>query len=283
MTESTLLITSHHKKDAFLDLLKERFLAVHVGKTLSNLDLNIMADNSGENISSKNKTFCELTAFYWAWKNTVSDYIGFMHYRRLFSTKNFILEKASMKLKFNYDYLISNFIKFDINLCLKNSIEVKNLDDIKESIEGLELFVQNELRNYDVVLPKKFHSKYLNVEQQYRLYHNHDDLNILMDLVKAKYPEIGLYIKDTFKRNDLYAYNMFIMKRSIFDDYCEKLFDILFELEKIIVLQHKNDYQKRLYGFLSERFFNIYIKYINRNNTLRIKELDTIFLKEPNI
>ena len=283
MTESTLLITSHHKKDAFLDLLKERFLAVHVGKTLSNLDLNIMADNSGENISSKNKTFCELTAFYWAWKNTTSDYIGFMHYRRLFSTKNFILQKALMRMKYNFHYLRSTFVEFDINLCLKNSIELSNLADIKESIKGLELFVQNDLRNYDIVLPKKFYSKYLNVEQQYRLYHNHDDLNLLMDLVKAKYPDIGVHIKDTLKKNELYTYNMFIMKRDLFNDYCEKLFDILFEMEKMIVLQNKNDYQKRIFGFLSERFFNLYIKHINKNNTLRITELETIFLKEPNI
>ena len=39
-------------------------------------------DDEGDNISQKNKTYCELTAQYWAWKNEDADYYGFFHYRR---------------------------------------------------------------------------------------------------------------------------------------------------------------------------------------------------------
>ncbi len=41
-------------------------------------------DNVGDNISDKNRNYCELTATYWVWKNAAADYIGICHYRRVF-------------------------------------------------------------------------------------------------------------------------------------------------------------------------------------------------------
>lgn len=45
-------------------------------------------DNRGMNISSRNPDFCEMTAFYWVWKNRLSavdrnGYVGICHYRRM--------------------------------------------------------------------------------------------------------------------------------------------------------------------------------------------------------
>ena len=43
-------------------------------------------DDTGDNISDKNREYCELTVMYHAWKNINADHYGFCHYRRFFCT-----------------------------------------------------------------------------------------------------------------------------------------------------------------------------------------------------
>lgn len=63
------------------------YMPIQVGKALHpELDLGFQCDNTGDNISEKNGSYCELTALYWAWKNLKDiDYIGLCHYHRYFS------------------------------------------------------------------------------------------------------------------------------------------------------------------------------------------------------
>ena len=42
-------------------------------------------DNTGNQISGKNETFCELTILYRAWKNLKAPYLGLCHYRCFFA------------------------------------------------------------------------------------------------------------------------------------------------------------------------------------------------------
>ena len=62
------------------------YLPLHVGAE-GKESFGFIGDNSGEQISAKNPTFCELTGLYWAWKNLDADYIGLAHYRRHFGRK----------------------------------------------------------------------------------------------------------------------------------------------------------------------------------------------------
>lgn len=59
------------------------YLPLQVGAALADgLIPGWERDDRGENISEKNRTFCELTGLYWAWKNLDADVIGLCHYRR---------------------------------------------------------------------------------------------------------------------------------------------------------------------------------------------------------
>jgi len=59
-------------------------IPIQAGAALTEWRICEVKDNIGENISYKNKQYCELTALYWIWKNDDSDYAGLCHYRRHF-------------------------------------------------------------------------------------------------------------------------------------------------------------------------------------------------------
>ena len=100
MADKLLLMTAHHKEDPFIPISQKLFFPIQVGKELSEIDLKINSDNQGDSISNKNKTFCELTAYYYAWKNRDEEYIGLMHYRRIFSSRKYLLHNFTAKIKY---------------------------------------------------------------------------------------------------------------------------------------------------------------------------------------
>lgn len=96
---------------------------MHVGSALSTLVLDgAQRDDEGDNISSKNPRYCELTALYWLWKNDDATYKGIVHYRRHFAGNGEkgvasaqdieqLLEKAPIILPKKRRYYISTIEK----------------------------------------------------------------------------------------------------------------------------------------------------------------------------
>lgn len=222
------------------------YLPIHVGRE-GKADLGYIGDNTGDNISAKNANYCELTGLYWAWKNLDCDYIGLCHYRRYFSSDSLIHEVEVYK-NFND---INNYI-------LK-----------KENYEEL-------LKDIDVILPKKFYFNKMTIYEHYKLAHNINDLDECYKIVCEFYPDYRYAFKKVMGYNSFYGNNMFVMKKECFNNYMQWLFKILFELEKRVDISEYDNYQARIYGFLSERLFNVWLE----KNKLNIKEVKMLFIRE---
>ncbi len=69
---------------------------IQVGAALTDQRICEICDDTGDNISDKNRQYCELTALYWIWKNDRSDYVGLGHYRRHFELNEKMLRALSV-------------------------------------------------------------------------------------------------------------------------------------------------------------------------------------------
>ena len=188
-------------------------------------------DNTGDNIAEKNPNFCELTAAYWIWKNDKSDITGLTHYRRYFFKK-------------------------------KNNNSKENILN-KQDIEEI-------LKEYDIILPEKERIVQYTVKSAYGKFHHIEDFEKCREVIQEKYPEYVEAFDKIANGKKLYLYNMFISHKKIFDEYYKWLFDILFELEKRVDISNYTDYDKRIFGFLSERLLSVWLE---KNNHLKIKEM----------
>ncbi len=184
-----------------------------------------VTDDIGDNISSKNLNFCELTATYWIWKNDNSDIVGLTHYRRYFFKDN----------KNTFDHLLD-----------RNTI----LDYLKK---------------YDLIVPRKnYLLRCKNLRSSYQKFHHIEDWEICKKVIAEKYPNYLDSFEWMEKSRKFYACNMFISSKASFDSYYEWLFDILFEVEKRVDISNYDSYNKRIFGFLSERLFNVWIHHNNK-------------------
>lgn len=214
----TMYVVMHKDVDLSKFKLSNCYKRLMVGKPKTDID-NMLFDSEGDNISEKNKNYCELTGLYWIWKHSKSKYVGLCHYRRFFIN--------------NYTF--------------------KKLKE-KEILETLDY--------YDIILPQRTKLD-RTVYERYRYGHCISDMDECKKVIKKLYPE---YLKDfdkVMQDNKYYACNMFIMKKKKLDEYCEWLFNILFEVEKRIDITGRDDYQKRVFGFLSERLFSVWIEHQN--------------------
>ena len=209
-----------HKRYTFPDL--DFYSPLHVGRR-GNQALGYLGDDTGENISHKNTKFCELTGIYWVWKNAIEEnsYIGFVHYRRYFKGKRFLFK-------------------------------------------GKKILTENEIlqifKTSDIILPVKRKYYIETVYNHYKNAHFEKDLIRTKSIVADLYPDYLESFDEVMTGNSLYLCNMFIMKKEHFDRYMKWLFSILDELEKSLNTRSYDSYQSRVFGFIGERLFNVWIE-----------------------
>jgi len=239
------------------------YTPIHVGKALSKHDTRYIGDNTGNHISEKNPYFSELTGLYWIWKNTASEWVGLCHYRRYFFCKEPTLP---MKIKKIFEFITGNN-RYRSGSFYTSSIKSSGL--ILTSAE-----VDQILSEYDVIVPVPRKLKYP-VWKQYERRHNISDMEKVKEIISSKFPAYITDFNNVMKKKAFFPFNMFVMKRPLFNQYMNWLFTVLFELERISDVSEYTDYQKRMYGFISERLFDVWLTH----NNLNYKTLPVLYFK----
>lgn len=244
--------------------LESIYQPVMAGNALLDKVADIQGDETGENISYKNRYYSELTGIYWAWKNTKHSVTGACHYRRYFTTQP---EPFWYKLK-RYLYVPAGLYKKRYGLIYtKNKERFINRIINQNEIEFL-------LQKYDAILPQARKMKN-SVKTHYKKYHNINDLILIEAILKEKHPEFVEAFHEVMKSKRLYANNMFILKDEHFQEFMEWWFDVLFEFEKRIDIKKYTGYQQRILGFMAERLLNVWF----RKKQLNCVELPVIYFK----
>lgn len=182
-------------------------------------------DNTGDNISKKNANYCELTGIYWIWKN--------------------------------YDlpqYIgISHYRRYFIS----NNLTMHLIDDKK---------IEKFMKKYDIIVPKKFFFK-RKIWDNYFLAGagKEKDLIILKDVLKEIYPDYIKEFEKIMNSKSGYYCNMFVMERKKFCEYCTWIFKILGEVENKIDISQYSKQEARIYGYMSEILFNVWIEHHSFN------------------
>ena len=222
-----IIVATHKPYDMPTDQIYIPLQVGAEGKVDANgnpLDFGFQKDNTGENISYKNLSFGTQTSLYWAWKNLKADYIGLVHYRRLFLNQN----KVAGKLQ-------------------------------DSAITGEKL--QNLTEKYSVFVPKKRHYYIETVYSHYSHTINggKNQLDLTRQIISELSPEYVNSFDRVMKQRSAYIFNMMIMRADLIDSYCSWLFPILFELEKRVDTTGYSDFDKRYIGRISEWLLNVWL------------------------
>lgn len=116
------------------------------------------------------------------------------------------------------------------------------------------------LKKSDIIIPTPLELS-CSVYEQYASVHYPIDLQLAMEEIIRKYPDYKQTIYQVLNQKKLYTCNMFITTREILEDYLNFLFPILFTLEEKIPYLNYSIYNQRVFGFLAERIFNIYLNH----------------------
>lgn len=92
-------VRSHVDQERKEDFYTPYTVDIQAGVALTDRTIAEIKDNSGDNVSARNRDYCELSAVYWIWKNDLAaDYVGICHYRR-----RFVINEAMINQMVNRD------------------------------------------------------------------------------------------------------------------------------------------------------------------------------------
>lgn len=251
------------------------YLPVQVGAALKSTRLpGMQPDDEGENISAKNPQYCELTAQYWGWKNCEADYVGLCHYRRFlyFGDQNF---KKDLRHQIVGEVMTPYTLeKYGLN----------DAEAMRQMIEGADVIV-GSTEDVSVLAtpygPQKTAMKHWTAHNRALIMTDH--LKLMLTILKEKYPERSAMAEQWLNTKHFVGYNCFVMKKELFHEMCEFEFSILEELEQRVDLTGCHTQICRIYGFMAEILFNLFVHELKTRSDVRVRQVPLVYFNDTDV
>ncbi len=142
-----------------------------------------------------------------------------------------------------------------------------------------ELDVEEYMRDYDIVTVQNYIGYEMNMNKTGLISSTtQEDFYIYLDTLITIHPEYKQKIIDYFYNyNKFVPFNMFVASKKIYDEYCEFVFPVLFEVEKRIK-PHFYSRLKRVIGYMGEWTLGVFILC----HDLKVKEVPYIMCGDVN-
>lgn len=261
MKDIKILVATHKESFAPKNPL---LYQVQVGSALAEHRLpDMLHDDEGENISKKNRSYCELTAQYWAWKNLKADYYGFFHYRRYMNfSKVFPIDHGKISGKRWTPYVEADSLEGDLTAYGLNETQMCAV-----------------IEPYDVITVLSEHMD-VTAYEQFGQFHNAQDLDRAIAILKKMYPQQSTACDRYMNSKYVYYGNLYIMKNAYFDAYMRWLFPILEEFERQTDFSNYSPKEMRVTGYIAERLFGVYFTWLKQEEKAKCAELQYIIFHQ---
>lgn len=248
----------------------ELFLPIHVGAANASGLLPIVRDDTGDNISPKNPSYCELTAQYWGWKNLCADYIGLCHYRRYLCfapTQDRCNERNQL--------VASSMTPFNIRkFGLEDAAQMRAVIETADVVTGQPQLVE---RLYTPRGAKR--TAYAHWVAHDRDLIHKEDLDRMLDILESVCAEVGASAREYLRTRYFGGFNCFVMRRELYQTLCELEFETLARLEAQVDRTNYSAQMNRIFGFMGEIISSAFIDYLERKKGCRVRHVPLLYFE----
>jgi hypothetical protein len=241
--------------------LLEEINYINVGMGSDKFPENWITDNTGDNISVKNKYYDMYSFHYWLWKNYMdnlknNEWVCFSTYRRFWANnKNFS----------NNEHLKNRILQSPPNEWLSYETILTEPTDLT-NIKFSKIFKKGRkilLKDPSIL----FFKKKRNIKFHFDLMHYEGNLNKALDLIDSKEKnDFTSYLNNNTECN---LWNLFCCNsKFLLNSWYESVFTWLFKCEKVFGFENLKGYETgRIYAYLAERYLPYWFKKYTKTRT----------------
>lgn len=233
--------------------------------------IKLIGDDTGDNISEKRMSMCELTVQYWMWKNVDADYYGLCHYRRYLSFADEFIETSEP-----HGFIMESVIN------KKTTKKYGLLNPGK---------MNKEISRYDMVTSPYYPASNLDFTptptNERSLWRNHpmmliydEDIDLLLELIKEMYPEYYETAVELMDMESHRGFNCYVMRKELFCKLCEFQFSVLGEFEKRVDITSRVGNNERTLGYLGEILYGVFTLWVEKQENYKVGIKQIIFYED---